>query len=331
MTYRPRVLQPIGVTPDEERVYELLLEHPSWRVKELTQNSQLSRSALRRALQGLLVKHMIERRAEGHGFVPMPPDVAVVTLIQHRQRELDQANAAAKRLVEVFRHGDRGVRSDFIDVLAGPDAIAQRLLQMLDGARAEWCILVRPPYTLGPSTGTEIEHGLRDRGVRVRTISEPSVLELPGLLSAMEEEVRLGVGVRILPALPFKMALADRRAALVAAGEEAVPLSEALYFETPPLVTALSIAFESLWRDAHELRVPTRETKEPDVGVDVANRRVLSLLAAGVKDESIARALGISRATVERRIKRLMDTLGTSTRFQLGFFASQHGVLQAEE
>lgn len=46
--------------------------------------------------------------------------------------------------------------------------------------------------------------------------------------------------------------------------------------------------------------------------------QILRLLAAGATDESIARHLGISGRTVQRRVRALMDDLGVQTRFQAG-------------
>src|SRR4051812_1586840 len=46
--------------------------------------------------------------------------------------------------------------------------------------------------------------------------------------------------------------------------------------------------------------------------------RILDGMAAGETDEVIARGLGVSTRTLNRRIALLMETLGARTRFQLG-------------
>jgi DNA-binding NarL/FixJ family response regulator len=48
---------------------------------------------------------------------------------------------------------------------------------------------------------------------------------------------------------------------------------------------------------------------------------LLGLLVAGLKDETIARQLGVSLRTVQRRIAALMHELGARTRFQAGVAA----------
>jgi DNA-binding NarL/FixJ family response regulator len=50
---------------------------------------------------------------------------------------------------------------------------------------------------------------------------------------------------------------------------------------------------------------------------------IITLLAAGVKDEAIARQLGVSPHTVRRRIAALCKRLGVTTRFQAGLALGQ--------
>ncbi|MEW2115290.1 hypothetical protein AB0945_08880 [Streptomyces sp. NPDC005474] len=52
-----------------------------------------------------------------------------------------------------------------------------------------------------------------------------------------------------------------------------------------------------------------------------------SLLASGLTDTAIARAQGWSVRTSQRRVQRLMCSLGASTRFQTGIEAARRGRL----
>ena len=54
---------------------------------------------------------------------------------------------------------------------------------------------------------------------------------------------------------------------------------------------------------------------------------MLKLLDAGLKDEAIARQLGVSMRTARRRISSLIAKLGVGTRFQAGLEAARHGLL----
>src|SRR4051812_767477 len=52
---------------------------------------------------------------------------------------------------------------------------------------------------------------------------------------------------------------------------------------------------------------------------------VLSLLLAGLTDASVAKQLDLGLRTVQRRVKRLMDLTGVTTRLQLGWHAYERG------
>lgn len=54
---------------------------------------------------------------------------------------------------------------------------------------------------------------------------------------------------------------------------------------------------------------------------------LLALMAQGLKDEVVARRLGLSLRTVRRRIAHLMAELDATTRFQAGIEAVRRGWL----
>lgn len=60
----------------------------------------------------------------------------------------------------------------------------------------------------------------------------------------------------------------------------------------------------------------------------VDDKRLVALLAAGLKDLTIGRELGVGPRTVERRLQRIMAYLGTRTRFQTAVEACRRGWLE---
>lgn len=69
-----------------------------------------------------------------------------------------------------------------------------------------------------------------------------------------------------------------------------------------------------------------QETEEqPDLSE--ADRALLHLLHAGLKDETIARQLGLSERTLRRRITDLTTRLGATSRFQAGAQVVRRGWL----
>jgi len=52
---------------------------------------------------------------------------------------------------------------------------------------------------------------------------------------------------------------------------------------------------------------------------------LLTLLASGRTDEAAARQIGVSVRHLRRRVARLMDLLGASSRFEAGAEAARRG------
>jgi DNA-binding NarL/FixJ family response regulator len=86
------------------------------------------------------------------------------------------------------------------------------------------------------------------------------------------------------------------------------------------LVEALTLLFELYWE--RSVAVPELEGSRPDQRTFLVRQ-----LASGVKDEQIARTLGLSLRTVRRRVSHLMIELGVDTRFQAGAEAVRRGWL----
>ncbi len=89
---------------------------------------------------------------------------------------------------------------------------------------------------------------------------------------------------------------------------------------SPMLIRAFCAIFDAGWRAG----LPVAHSIVRDGG----NDRLLTMLAAGQKDEAIARYLGVSLRTVRRRVSLLMEEHGAHTRFQLGIAAERRGLLR---
>ncbi len=67
--------------------------------------------------------------------------------------------------------------------------------------------------------------------------------------------------------------------------------------------------------------------RRPGAGLTEEEQSLLRYLAAGLKDEAIARHLACSRRTLRRRVDGLLDKLGATSRFQAGALAARRGWL----
>lgn len=203
---------------------------------------------------------------------------------------------------------------DQLEIVAGHQAIGARVRQVLDTAADELLVLGNPAFGSAAGVGGGRPDPL-SRGVRTRRIDAAE---------AITRQVSAAEQVRICAQPPTEFVIADRAVALLPVADEgAVVADSVLVVRSSALLVALVRLFELLWQSS--VPVSRREAEPPaDERVD---ERLLLLLAAGLKDEAIARRLGISLRTVHRRTSELLDRLGARTRFQAGAEAVRSGML----
>jgi DNA-binding NarL/FixJ family response regulator len=128
----------------------------------------------------------------------------------------------------------------------------------------------------------------------------------------------------------MKMILADERMAILPISSGNRVLDAAYVVHPCSLLEALATLFEAEWERAVPLRMDSARqdgSGTDRVGPAEDHRRLLGLLAVGLTDEAIARALGWSARTTQRRLQGLMRELGATTRFQAGMAARDRGWL----
>jgi DNA-binding NarL/FixJ family response regulator len=127
----------------------------------------------------------------------------------------------------------------------------------------------------------------------------------------------------------MKLAVGDRNIALVPLTTADPGSGACAVIHSSPLLEAVRQLFELTWERAVPLQWPTSSDIPAPAQQTISeeDRRLLVLLAGGLKDEAVARRLGIGVRTLYRRLDRLMALLGAETRFQAGLQAARHGLL----
>ncbi|GAA2107783.1 LuxR family transcriptional regulator [Actinomadura alba] len=318
------VLLAVGVSAVDERVYRDLLRRPRATLPELAAHTGRTTVSLRRTFARLEELGLVSRLAgRPVRFLATRPDVAVAALISHREEALAQARLGALALLAEVPPPEHRAPEELVEVVQGRAAVAQRFIQMQQTATDELLVLDQPPYVQDPGQQNIGELERLVRGVRVRGIYAVSALEIPGKLRLAQESVAAGEEARISPDVPMKLAIADRKSAILPLTTEASALADsAVIVHSSTLLDALVTLFEVLWRSA--LPLPTKSFEAASVGpANPPDAELFTLLAAGLKDEAIARQLGVSLRTVHRRVSELMGGLGARTRFQAGLLAAR--------
>jgi sugar-specific transcriptional regulator TrmB/DNA-binding CsgD family transcriptional regulator len=333
MTHRAHegMLEPLGVSPAEERVYLFLLAHPRASYPEIVEGTGLAAARVRTAVALLESKAVVSRSiGRSPRFVPSPPSVTLQGLVYRRLGEIEEAKAEAEDVMAKLYAATIRSAADLVEVVTGEDAVRQRTFQMLLGAEHEVLELSRPPY---PMSTEEVERSNLAKGIRYRYIYASATLEVPGRLDDILIDIAAGEQARVLPEVPLKLSIVDRRIArMFLSTDEPDVETGILTVRASPIVDALVVLFESLWERAVPLSPTTGDESAvaDDDGPSPADRELLTLLAAGLTDEVIARHLQITTRSLRRRTVRLMALLHARSRFQAGVQAAARGWIQGQ-
>ena len=328
------MLEALGVTPPDERAYLALLREPRQSHAELARSTRQGEAALRRSVARLEADGMVSRLpGRPTRLVATRPDLVVDVLAARREREITTARTSAVAMLADLPVERRHSPEEQLEIVFGRDAVATRFLRLQQAAQSELLVLDRPPYAQDPQQANPGEDEMLGRGVRLRAIYAPEAFEVPGALHLIEAAVAAGEEARTCADVPLKLAIADRSAAILPFTDDRTESADsALVVYASTLLDALVRLFELLWVTATPIAPALGWLPPPDAPSDPAqsqalDRRLLTLLAAGLKDEAIARQLGVSLRTVHRRTSDLMAGLDARTRFQAGAQAARRGYL----
>lgn len=325
------MLESLGLDRHVLDVYRSMLAHREWGVAEIAEHLALDEATVRRGLDRLVELDLLRTSWERPGqWRPVNPDVGLSALVTREQAELarrqDEIERARKQVSELVSEIARSAARPEVEVelLSGMDAIRGRLESLARETRQE-ALSFTPGSSQSPESleaSGPLDEAALARGVRLRTIYQTSIAHDTATRRYVDRLGRLGAEHRTVPALPLRLFIADRAVAILPL-DPANSRAGALLVHSPGMVTALCALFEAYW----EAATPFGEQRDaPDATEPTAQEReILRLLAAGAKDESIARVLDVSLRTARRNVADLMAKLGAGSRFQAGVSAARRG------
>jgi predicted transcriptional regulator len=315
-------LTALGLSAFDESVYCSLLGHPDVAPAELAAGVGATAARVDRSLDRLrelgLVSRLSGRRRR---YTAADPEAAIGALIRSRTADLERVRSVTVELAAQFHAAQRaGGHGDAVELVHGSEQLGRWFVRLQQQVREEMLVLDRPPYALAASN--PVEPVSLAQGVRWRAVYAPEALEIPGALDEITELAQRGERGRVLPGLPLKLAIADAEVALLPLSFDLASAQVAIVHEST-LLTALVELFQTYW----ELAVPIGDDDAGVEPIDDDTRRLLALLASGLKDDAIARQLGLSTRTMRRRMRELLDGLSAANRFQAGVQAARRGWL----
>ncbi|MEV6006298.1 helix-turn-helix domain-containing protein [Streptomyces sp. NPDC051976] len=322
------MLGAIGLDEVQENAYRALVGLGAAEVGDLSHRLGLSEDDAGRVLRRLAAHGLVAQSSARPGrWVAAPPGVALSALLTRQRYELEQAELAAAVLTEEFRaEATEPAVHDLVEVVTGAHAVAQRFLQLQFGAESEVCALVTDKPVAITGTENDAERDAARRGVSYRVVLERSVVAGPNGFAEVSDALGRDEQVRVVDRVPTKLVVADRSTAMVPLTRRLAEPA-ALVVHASGLLESLMGLFEAVWREGMPLSLDAAGAlaEEPPGQPDGTDLRILSLLLAGLTDASVAKQLDLGLRTVQRRVKRLMEMTGVTTRLQLGWHAYERG------
>lgn len=324
----------LGIDQLGERIYGFVLREGGAGARSIATHFAITEDLATERLDELRGMGLIARLSgESGAYAAVDPRFALRALTDRHSDGIAKIRARVPALAEHFDRA-RTAAPDHREtqVLSNPDDVAAWYARLQHQAAHEFMAFDRPPYV--SAAANPLETVVLDRGVAWRAIYAAASFETEGSWEEAQLLAARGEQARVVPDLPVKLAIADRSVALVSLTLDPTR-REAVVTESPSLVKALCDLFEFYWACA----IPVPSDRADAAGLHAGNaapaarnraatreeRVLLTLIAAGLKDDVIARQLGISSRTVRRRSQDLMSELGAANRFQAGVQAAKRG------
>ncbi|MFC9271184.1 helix-turn-helix transcriptional regulator [Streptomyces zhihengii] len=273
-----------------------------------------------------LVEH---RLAAGDGRRVATPERALHELVAEQRRRLDALHQGLdafddvlRLLPDLRRTGRETLEAEFYD-----DRVRLRQrMEDLDALCRDELLAMRATFPAPEVLEAGLADDLRslERGVAMLLLVSARAARSTGAARYLAALLDHGAQIRVATTVPLHLNVVDRAVTVMALGP--APLrgerAEDVILHSARLADCFARVFDHHWSTARPYEDgPASEEWSP------REREVLALLAAGAKDEAIARRLGCSERTLRRLLATLVARLGADSRFAAGVRAAQLGLV----
>jgi DNA-binding CsgD family transcriptional regulator len=270
--------------------------------------------------------------------VPVSPEVAELELtaplehdIRQHQQLIRQIHNQLRPLTAIYtderrlerREGSvRSLRTAAEvrrEILAAAARCTDEVLTMQPGGG-------RNPDTLRDAIDRDLS--ILARGAKIRTIYQHTATASLATRTYVSQITDKGGQVRTTTGTFDRLLIFDSAIAFIPMARQHGNPPGAALVQDATIVEFARRVFENHWA----VSIPF--ALEPDARAETlteVQEAILKLMASGMKDDVIARRLGMATRTCRRYITTLMEELGATSRFQAGVRAAQLGLLPGDE
>lgn len=348
---RSGALAAVGLGALEEDAYRTVISLRSTTPTVLARHLGITASQSADIIGTLIEKGLVTQTASTPPrLVATPVDIASGALLLSRFNELQAARAEFAELADDYRAaGPYRSVDELVEIVDG-NAVPALFAHLQRQAVSEVLIVTTPPYAVATAHNA-VEFAQLANDITYRSLYTHEALEQPAALDDLQRFVQAGEQARVIPGAVRKMAIFDRKIAMLPVGGEPVrtrsmpprialirpelaETNDCLLIHESAMLSALVELFERLWLTAVPVDTPAADTtitSDPgDRSISAAESRLLAMLVVGMTDDAIGRQLGLARRTVVRRVHQLMTRAKAGNRLQLVLRAAQLGWIDIE-
>lgn len=320
------------LSAEEVTVYRWLALHSRLDPVLMAEETGVDETAVSGVVDRLVRIGLVHRGEEGDDrlwavdphLVEAVTTASVERAIAEQQTQLRLFRDQFAQLAADYNEGrHRGVSKDLETISALPHVRAA-LNRAAEQCREDMVTVqpggTRPPEVLQDALFRDSQ--MLARGVRIRTVYHHTARFNGPSQAYVATASALGGEYRTAHQLVGRMIIFDRELAFMASRNDRLG---AVVLREPSVVHFLYELFEQVWSQAQPFSDAATDGLEA-VAKDL-DRTILRLLATGLKDETIARRLGMSLRTTRKHIADMMQALGAESRFQAGVVVSARGLL----
>lgn len=337
--------QAVGQMRDQLAVYERTLVHGEVTVLQVAADLGLPAARVARAMTDLTSLRLVTYRGADNRYQAVGPDAAPAELIALLKDAVDGTSRELAGMQQQLK--------SFIGIFSGT------------GRNRPRCTTVRPPQTelrLADAVRTctseilamepaDCRVGDISRtlwlaqvppGVPIRVLIPGTVRTHPAGWGALREAISRGARIRTYDGVSEYMVIVGDVAFIPDRTEEG--RSQVTAVHEPAVISLLRRIHEYAWQAGTDFapdgRTDAAIVDQAGIGADVdpdgcperdtldeVKGTILGLLASGLKDDVVARRVGMSSRTFRRHMSRLMSQLDAQSRFQAGVAAARAGLV----
>ncbi|MFG2879458.1 LuxR C-terminal-related transcriptional regulator [Streptomyces sp. NPDC048337] len=320
------------------RVYSYAVQRVCIDVSTCADDLSLPASQVDSAIGDLAKLRLLRPTGDGREqFVVVDPASASLQLLspydeelRARQHAVEQVRQQMHSLLPLYRSSTSdGSRSSGIERIDDLDAVRGVLGRLADECQSE-VITSQPGGARSPEVLEETarrDSVILARGVRMRTLYQHTARFDQPTRDYVSKIISNGAEVRTTGSGFTRAIVYDRTTAVITLPDN--PKGAAL-IRNPDVTQFVVQSFEYAWATSEPFN-PEFDRSEIRSISDSLNEAVLRMLVSGHDDKSIARRLGISPRTCQRRISDLMQRIGARTRLQAGYLIRHNDLVPLVE